>query len=83
MVAKAVIVLAHGGARTLAGRAIDPRKVAAVKPEAWGDTARRLGEAMTRFVREPPPGMGPLLEQSAALEELEQAFRRAASRRET
>jgi glycosyltransferase involved in cell wall biosynthesis len=44
-----VVVLSHGGARTLAASAMDPSRVALIAPGPVEGVARGLGEAMTRF----------------------------------
>jgi len=44
-----VVVLSHGGARTVAASALDPSRVALIAPGPVAEVARRLGEAMTRF----------------------------------
>ena len=43
-----VIVLAHGGARTIASAALDPSRVTLVPPGPMPTVARQIGEAMTR-----------------------------------
>jgi glycosyltransferase involved in cell wall biosynthesis len=72
-----VIVLANGGARTIAESATDPARVVLVEPGSVADTARRMGEAMTRMSRSPSSSTGPLLDQEAAKRTLKQAFERA------
>ncbi len=49
-----VIVLAHGGARTLAESSVDRSRVALVEPADVVTTARRIGEAMSQFSRNSP-----------------------------
>lgn len=44
-----VIVLANGGAATIAAQALDPTRIALIEPGSVGATARRMGEAMTCF----------------------------------
>jgi glycosyltransferase involved in cell wall biosynthesis len=44
-----VVVLAHGGAKTLAAAALDPNRVAMISPSLPAVTAREIGAAMTRF----------------------------------
>ena len=61
-----VIVLANGGARTVAAAATDPRRVRLVQPSGWRATAERLAAAMTEFSREPSMARGPILDQEAA-----------------
>jgi glycosyltransferase involved in cell wall biosynthesis len=72
-----VIVLAHGGARTIAERAVDAGRVALIEPTGLSAAAQEMARAMTRFVDHPPGGSGPLLDQEAARRELEAAFRSA------
>jgi glycosyltransferase involved in cell wall biosynthesis len=74
-----VIVLANGGAATIAGSATDPARVILVEPGGVADTARRMGEAMTRVTRRPPQGTGPLLDQSAAVQALRDSVREVLS----
>jgi glycosyltransferase involved in cell wall biosynthesis len=72
-----VVVLAHGGALTVAAAATDPSRVALVEPGDVESTARRIGEAMTRFSRHPPRATGPLLDQAHALRLLRETFEAA------
>jgi glycosyltransferase involved in cell wall biosynthesis len=72
-----VVVLANGGARTLAEAATIPERVALVEPGRVDETARRIGEAMTRFSRNPVQGNEPLLDQAAARRVLQDALERA------
>jgi glycosyltransferase involved in cell wall biosynthesis len=44
-----VIVLAHGGARTVAEGSSDHSRVVLIEPSGFAATARDLGNAMTRF----------------------------------
>lgn len=44
-----VIVLAHGGARTVAAESCDSSRVVLIEPSDSATTARDLGDAMTRF----------------------------------
>jgi glycosyltransferase involved in cell wall biosynthesis len=66
-----VIVLSHGGARTIALGAIDPARVALVTPDRTETVARQLGEAMTRFSRRPWIDAGPNLDPAHSLSLLE------------
>ena len=66
-----VIVLSHGGARTIALGAIDPARVALVTPDRMETVARHLGEAMTRFSRPPWVHAGPNLDPGRSLSLLE------------
>ncbi len=72
-----VVVLANGGARTIAERCTDPSRVALVAPGAVDATARGLADAMTRFSRAPSRATGPTLDQAAAVGELGDAVRDA------
>jgi glycosyltransferase involved in cell wall biosynthesis len=49
-----VIVLAHGGARTVAQAAIDASRVAQIPPGSLESVVRAIGRAMARFVEQPP-----------------------------
>jgi glycosyltransferase involved in cell wall biosynthesis len=60
-----VIVLANGGARTIARAATDATRVVLLEPGSAKVVSRRLGEAMTCFSKAPPEG-GPLLDQHGA-----------------
>jgi glycosyltransferase involved in cell wall biosynthesis len=68
-----VIVLAHGGPRTIAASTIDPSRVALVDPADPTTTARRFGEAMTHFCREVATGSGPMLDVRGAKRQLRRA----------
>lgn len=46
-----VIVLANGGAATIAAQAVDKTRVALIEPGPVDSTARRMAEAMTHFSR--------------------------------
>jgi glycosyltransferase involved in cell wall biosynthesis len=72
-----VIVLANGGARTLAAMGTDATRVALIEPGGPKDTARRMGDAMTRFAENPPLSRAPLLDQAAAVRALRLAFQQA------
>ena len=61
-----IVVLAHGGARTIAESSTDPQRMALIEPADVASTARRFGEAMTRFTRAPPSRREPMLERAAA-----------------
>ena len=56
-----VIVLAHGGAGHIAASATDPGRVILVVPTTPADTAHAIGDAMTRFYRDPPERCDPNL----------------------
>jgi glycosyltransferase involved in cell wall biosynthesis len=72
-----VIVLSHGGARTIALGALDPARVALVAPDRPAVVARQVGEAMTRFCREPWSDAGPNLDVDRSVRLLESLCRRA------
>jgi glycosyltransferase involved in cell wall biosynthesis len=72
-----VIVLANGGARTIAEAATDASRVALIQPDTVEATARRIGEAMTRFSAAPSAKNGPILDQGKARRELGDAIGRA------
>jgi glycosyltransferase involved in cell wall biosynthesis len=65
-----VIVLAHGGARTIAESALESSRVALIYPGGVAATVRSMGEAMTRFVRSPPLREGSSLDRGAAVRQL-------------
>ncbi len=73
-----IIVLANGGARTVAQAAHDPERVTLVDPAGPAETARRLGVAMTAFVRNPRDATGPNIDQAQACRRLQQVFDRTA-----
>jgi len=62
-----VIVLAHGGARTVAEAAGEGSMVALIRPQAVEATAKAMGDAMTRFVGSAGSAPGPLLDRGAAV----------------
>jgi glycosyltransferase involved in cell wall biosynthesis len=72
-----VIVLAHGGARTVAEAAREASMVALIRPQAVDATARAMGDAMTRFVRFPGTAPGPLLDRTAAVRSLRESLDQA------
>jgi glycosyltransferase involved in cell wall biosynthesis len=57
-----VIVLAHGGALTVAESLADPSRVSLIEPQSADVTARAIAAAMTRFVNAPPEGDAVALE---------------------
>jgi glycosyltransferase involved in cell wall biosynthesis len=71
------IVLAHGGARTVALDAVDARRVALVPPGSADEVARGIGEAMTRFCADRVSATGPNLDRGRTLSRLEAACRLA------
>jgi hypothetical protein len=70
-----VIVLANGGARTVAEARIDPDRVVLVQPSSAEETARHMGIAMTRFVRKPNTRDDPNLDQESGRQALRSAFK--------
>jgi glycosyltransferase involved in cell wall biosynthesis len=72
-----VIVLANGGARTVAESTTDPDRVALIEPAGTQETARRLAEAMFRFSRNPSASTGPTLDPDAARRTLRGIFEKA------
>jgi glycosyltransferase involved in cell wall biosynthesis len=77
-----VVVLAHGGARTVAQAATDPRRVALVEPGALDRVCSDIADAMTRFVRHPPAPSGSILSGEAATAALQEALTTALESRE-
>jgi glycosyltransferase involved in cell wall biosynthesis len=69
-----VIVLANGGALSIAQAATDPARVALIEPADVETTARRIGAAMTRFSQRPAEASDPLLDRAAAVCQLRDAF---------
>jgi glycosyltransferase involved in cell wall biosynthesis len=72
-----VIVLAHGGARTIASASVDGSRVALIEPGTFTDTACRIGAAMSRFTRATPARSGPTLDVAQARDTLRAAVERA------
>jgi hypothetical protein len=72
-----VIVLAHGGARTVALGALDASRVALIPPDRPATVARHVGEAMTRFCRDSGTDAGPNLDPGRSLTLLEAVCREA------
>jgi glycosyltransferase involved in cell wall biosynthesis len=72
-----IVVLAHGGAKTIAESSTDPQRVALIEPADVATTARRLGEAMTRFTLAPRGRREPMLDSAAASAVLRDVLRRA------
>jgi glycosyltransferase involved in cell wall biosynthesis len=72
-----IVVLANGGAHTLAAAATDPSRVALIMPGAMDDTARRIGEAMTMFSANPSTRTDSMLDQGRARQILQAAFAEA------
>jgi glycosyltransferase involved in cell wall biosynthesis len=69
-----VIVLAHGGAETVAATATDPERVALIPPGSVERTARLMGEAMGRFQQARWATNAPLVDHDHWEEELRGAF---------
>lgn len=74
-----VVVLGHGGARDVAEANTDPSRVAVVDPGGVVDTARRIGEQMSRFAADPVATREGYLDQEAARLALVAAVRGAAA----
>lgn len=72
------VALAHGGVRTIAASVLDPERITLVEPGPVDLTARRLGAAMTRALRQPSSTDGPLLDVAAARAQLLALLRRTA-----
>ena len=68
-----VVVLAHGGAKTLAAGALDPSRVAMISPASPAVTAREIGTAMTRFCDTPHAELGPNLDARQSVRDLHSA----------
>jgi glycosyltransferase involved in cell wall biosynthesis len=77
LVGAPVIVLANGGTRTTAASTTAPEQLALIQPAGVGEVARRMGEAMTRFSRNPPSTSGPALDQEGAKRLLREIFQEA------
>lgn len=69
-----VIVLAHGGARTIAESTTDPERVALVAPDTFDRTARELGAQIARFCTDLSTGTTPTIDRSAYVHALHHAF---------
>jgi glycosyltransferase involved in cell wall biosynthesis len=69
-----VIVLAHGGARTIVDSTTDASRVAWIEPGPVDVVARQIGAAMTRFTRVPPVETDPLLETTSAVRTLREVL---------
>lgn len=69
-----VIVLAHGGAQTVAATATDPERVALIPPGSVERTARLMGEAMGRFQKARWVSNAPLVDYDHWGEQLRSAF---------
>jgi glycosyltransferase involved in cell wall biosynthesis len=62
-----VVVLAHGGARTIASDALDGRRVALVEPGSIASTATRMAAAIDDLLARRPPETSSLLDVDAAI----------------
>ncbi|MGH9139052.1 MAG: glycosyltransferase [Acidimicrobiales bacterium] len=69
------VVLAHGGARTIAEAAVDPARVALVQPGSLDEAAARLAAALDRLLALPAAPRPPLLDVDTAVRRLEAAVR--------
>jgi glycosyltransferase involved in cell wall biosynthesis len=74
-----VVILANGGALTIAAAATNPSLIRFVDPGTVEGTARALGLAMTDLVRSPGAGGQPLLDEQAAHDALREALHRTLS----
>lgn len=74
LVGAPVIVLANGGAKTVAEMAVDPTRVRLIQPADVSTTARNMGAAMVHFSRNPPAGNTPNLDTKKAYQTLRSAF---------
>jgi glycosyltransferase involved in cell wall biosynthesis len=77
LVGAPVIVLAHGGAGTIARSASDSSRVALITPGDPVSTARRIGDAMTRFSEDRSVRTGPTLDVAEARRRLRVAVEEA------
>ena len=75
-----IVVLAHGGAETIARSALDPERVALIRPESVEETAQAMGRAMAGFLKDPPAATGPNLAVERATEALRGAVAEALDR---
>jgi glycosyltransferase involved in cell wall biosynthesis len=71
-----VIVLAHGGARTIAATSCDRSRVVMIAPADAETTARRIGAAMSQFRRQVPARTDPTLDVASARNTLREALER-------
>jgi glycosyltransferase involved in cell wall biosynthesis len=72
-----VIVLAHGGPRTIAAGALDPSRVALIPADRPAAVARQIGEAMARFCGAAGVDVGPNLDPDRSRGILQAACREA------
>jgi glycosyltransferase involved in cell wall biosynthesis len=69
-----VVVLANGGAKTVANSYIDSERVVLIEPTNIKLTAQRMGAAMTRFSKNPVARHDPNLDQATARRLLKSVF---------
>ena len=69
-----VIVLAHGGARTIAESTTDASRVALVEPGPIDATAKALGREITRFCDQPSSATSPTIDRDSYVRSLHRAF---------
>jgi glycosyltransferase involved in cell wall biosynthesis len=69
-----VIVLAHGGARTIAETGTDPHRIALVPPGRFIRTSRRIAREIDRLCASPSTAVGPTIDQAAYHRQLRAAF---------
>lgn len=77
MIGTPVIVLANGGAKTVAEFSKDRERVVLIQPLDLASTASRIGNAMTSFSRHPHPRSDPNLDQQKARQVLKSVFKNA------
>jgi glycosyltransferase involved in cell wall biosynthesis len=76
-----VVVLANGGARTIALTATDPSRVALIEPADAATTVARLARAMADFTERPSTVSGPTLDVGRARAALHDAVEQVTRRR--
>ena len=74
-----VIVLANGGARTIAEKSTDPDRVMLVEPGSAERTANRIGAAMAYFSQNITSSTGPTIDQTLARKVLKDRLQLALS----
>jgi glycosyltransferase involved in cell wall biosynthesis len=72
-----VVVLAHGGARTIASASRDATRVILVEPGGFSDTARQIGVAMSHFTSVVDSRIDPTLDVVSARQVLRSVVERA------
>jgi glycosyltransferase involved in cell wall biosynthesis len=75
-----VVVLAHGGARTLAEVNTDPSRVALIPPRSFAETARAIGRAIDHFADNLSTAQSPTIDQEHYQRSLQEAFEKALGR---